>query len=937
MLAFALHGWRSWKSAKSVAALAVLALSIGVGSATAIFSVVNAVLLRPVPWPNGDRYVALFSTRISDSSKYSWSSMSLPDLQDFEQQTRSFDSFGAYMLRDFSLTAPGEPQHLKGVEVSPGFAASLGVGPGVGRWFSDADTAQSGFNLAVISNALWDRLGHSPGILGQTLTIDGKPYTVTGVMPPWFRLPVSSIGGGEYRTDIWVPLHPEGAAKTRDYAPYLSYARLRPGVSLAQANADVKRVAAELAKEFPVRRAESTAVVVGLVDSVTKDFRAALLLLFGAAAVLLLITCANVAGLLLARSVTRARETAIRVALGASSWQLAMQYFAEGLLVALVGAAGAIGIAAVLVRIFLTLAADFIPRADGIGIDPAAALFAFGAAIVCCVLFCLAPLWQAWRIRPNEALSDGARGSAPARSRRLSRVLVAAEIAMAFTLLSGCALLLGHLNRLLSTSPGFDADGLVTFSLSGQADAKKQTIYQNQLLQAIQAIPGVRSAAVVDHLPLEGCCFEGRLFVEGRPRDGDALNLIAISPGYFDTMHIPLLRGRPFNDSDDGKGDVLGVIIDSSAASLLWPGRDALGAVARIGDPNGSRVRVIGIVRSVLNRGLGDEVESQLYVPGAVLRMNPMQFVVRSPRPVSALAPEIRRTVASVDSSQPVYELKPMREVVTGSVTTERVQSSLTALFAFAALLMAALGVYGVVAYSVRHRTVEIGTRMALGAVSRDVIGLVLGDGLKMAALGIAAGAVAVAAMAMLLKSEVYGVRIDEPWPFLYSIGIVGVFTAGACFFPGWRATLVSPMVAIRDDAGSLRESARVFAKRVSNLLAGSDDAKTVSEGELMEEVVDASRRAASFAEAVGSALEALRQAVRCESIVLLQRSDDGNFRGEVPASGKSLIVPAQGVLAWPAAMVSASVAADARRFGCMEPVGGRGQARALAGDRLSS
>jgi putative ABC transport system permease protein len=890
--------------------VAVAALAAGIGSATAVYTVVDAVLLKPVPWRHSERFVTLFSAQLHNTSNFQWSSTSLLDLQEYRQRTHSFDAFGVFLPREFSLTAPGAPQHLTAVEVTPSLALSLGVAPVVGRWFREAANEQGNVHLAVISSALWSRLGGGGKIVGQTLTMDGQQYTVTGVMPRWFRLPVASIGGGELRTDVWVPLNPQAAQKDRDFAGYFCYARLKPGVSLAQADADVKRVAAEIRNEYPKEHPEYTALVINLLDSVVKDTRPALLLLLGAAGVLLLLMCANVAGLLLTRSVARARETALRVALGASQWRLAWQYFTEGLLVALAGAAGGVLVSIVISRLVLSMAADTIPRADDIGINWTALLFAFCASILSSVLCSLAPLWQAVRILPNEVLSDGVRASAPARSRRLSRTLVTAEIALAFTLLSVSAVLITHMKRLLATPAGFEPNGLLTFTVNANSAEyprlEQLAGYQNRLLAVIQRIPGVSGAALVDHLPLEGCCYTTSLFPEGVPGDDKGaheVNLIGISPRYFQTMQIPLLRGRGFNESDDGKGNVLGIVIDNAAAKLYWRGRDALGAYARLGGASGSRARIIGIVGNVRNRGLGEATEAEVYLPAQAFTVNPMHFVVRAALPVSTLAPAIRRAIQSVDASQPMYDAQSMREIVLGSVTTERLQSFLTAFFASAALLLAALGVYGVVSYSVRQRTVEIGTRMALGAVGRDVLALVLGDGLKMAAYGIAIGGVAVTAAVILLKTVIFGIRIDDPLPFLYSTGIVAGFAALACFFPGWRATLVTPMVAIRDDTGSIWKSARTgvsgLAKRVSGLISSEDEA-AVSEGALMAEFVDSSRHAESFRQAMQLALTGLCEAIRAESAILLEKSAAKVYRSVACAPGESgndCTVPAAGLL----------------------------------------
>jgi putative ABC transport system permease protein len=892
MLSYVLQGWRSWKSAKAVALLAAAALAIGIGSATAIYTVVDAVLLRPLPWLHGERFVALFGAEASDPGRRS--SMSWLDLLDYQQRTRSFDRFGIYQPREFNLTAPGEPQHLTGVEVTPSLLNSLGVNPLLGRWFDQTENDQ---NLAVVSSRLWSRLGSDPNIVGKSLTLDGRRYTVTGVAAAGFRLPVSNQDGGEFRSDIWVPLRPQGADRNRDTFSFFAYARLKPGVTVTQANADVKRVAAELAKDYPKEHPPGhTAFVIDLREVVVKQFRPSLLLLFGSAGVLLLITCANVAGLLLARSVLRARETAIRVALGAAQWQMALQYLVEGLLVSLAGAAGGILVSLALVRFVLSVAADYLPLADGISVNWTALLFALAAAIVASILLTLAPLWQAVRTPPNEALGEGTRASAAGRSRAMSRWLVIAEIALAFTLLAAGALLLAHLDRLLRVPPGFDPDHLLTFAINTSdadyPDMARRVPYQKRLLQAIEQIPGVSGAAFVNQVPIEGCCFVTTIFAEGRtpdPKSAPPVSFMVISPGYFQTMRIPLQKGEGFDGSHDTDGDTLHVVVDRAAAALYWPDRDAVGAYARTA--GGDRLKVVGIVGDVRNDGLAAATVPEIYLPAAIVAVNPMRFVVRSAAAPAILLPELRRAVLQVNPAQPIYAAKNLRDIIQDSMGTQRLESFLTAFFAAAALLLAALGVYGVVSYSVRHRTVEIGTRMALGASSRDVLSLVMGDGLTMAAWGIGIGAVAVAGAAWLLSLSIFGVHVDGAQPFLYSTAMIAGITAMASFFPAWRATLVSPLVAIRNDTGSIWSE---VAARVSKLIASPFPNAALDEGALLTRFVDASRDAESFRQAIQSALLALREAIGCESAWLMEKSSDAQYKG---TGANACSVPSDGVL----------------------------------------
>jgi predicted permease len=805
MLTVLSQSWRSWRSAKALAMLAVIALAVGIACATAIFTVVNAVLLAPLPYTEGNRWVVLFggSTLAGGNEQGGISSVSYADLEGYRDRTHSFDVFGWYQIfGDFNLTSPGEPQHIQGVPVTPSLIDNVGVSPIRGRLFHDSD----GENVAVISKRLWERFG--PGIIGKSITLDGQPYTVLGVMPPWFALPVTGVSSENLHTDVWIPLkRPRGEAARRNYSPYAAYARLRPGVTVVQARADCKQVASELAREDARNHQPTyTAMVFSLRDFVIKEIRPILLLLFSAAGLLLLITCANVAGLLVARSVGRAREIAVRVAMGGGQGQLALQFFFESLFVAIGAAILGVAASVALVRLILSLAADFIPRADQISTNWVAAVFAVAVGALAALLSSLAPLWQAVRTHPNEVLNEGVRSSAGARSRKLSHSLVVAEIALAFTLLSVGALLLSQLERLNRVWPGFDPNHLVTFQLAvtgaRRTNAKESFAYEQRILRALETIPGVTSAAVANQLPLAGCCLQTRLFPEGRTAEADVDHSVAFvvaSPNYLQTMRIPLERGRFLNERDTHENPV-SIVIDEATAKRLWPDRDAMGAFARINAPDGSRVQVVGVVGNVRNDALDVATRPEIYLLNALAPIDPMQFIVRSNLDSARLVPAIRRAVQSADPSQPIYNIHTMRQIEGESLTFQRIDSIVVGFFACAALLMASLGVYGVTSYSVRQRTVELGTRMALGATGRDLLTLILGSGLRMAGWGVGFGAIAVT-FATWLVVRFFHLRDIGALPYAWSVAIVGVVAIFASLFPAWRATLLSPMVAIRDDA----------------------------------------------------------------------------------------------------------------------------------------
>jgi predicted permease len=882
------QAWASWKTAPGVALLAVVAFAVGIGSTTAIFTVINGVLLRPLPYPSSERFVWLYG--VNTSAPGPFMAMSVPELQDYQQLTTSFDAFGWFRGGQFLLTAPGEPQLVPGTAVTPVLARQLGS-PLLGQWFADDSSA-------VISSGLWRRLGGGRDIVGSAITLDGRRYTVSGVMPPAFRLPIASLGFGRGDTAVWIPLDPAPPDARRGSAQYFAYARRKPGVSLEQARADVRRVATIVGATDPQRYRFYTADAAGLRESTADSLRAPLLILLGGAGLLLLIACANVATLLLARSVVRARETAIRVALGASRRQLALRYFAEGALVSIAGAAAGVGLSAVFVRQILTAAAAFVPRTDLIAIDWKVLGFSVAVAMATGVLAGLAPLWQAMHTAPNAVLTEGVRASPGAPARRLSKALVVAEIALAFTLVTTSAILVVHLRTLGRVSLGFDPDGLVAFELAlprrdvapeirgaearraeQQRLAEIRRAQQERLMAALRQTPGVTGAAFANQLPAPGCGGGGTsIYVEGRAPGalGQRVCFIAATPDLFATVQIPLRAGRLLSGSDED-ADPLAVVINEAAARAYWPGRNPIGTFARLSASDGDRFEVVGVVGDVRNNGLNKPAVPAIYLPAAVQGSNSMAVVVRSNLPTGQLIGDLRRSVRQTDPTVVMSDARTMNDVVSDFMQLERLSSLVMTFFGLAALLMATLGIYGVVSYFVRQRTVELGTRMALGAVNRDLVSLVLGGGLKLSLAGVGVGALALVGGVWLLVRYLEIANVG--WlPFAGSTAVVALVATAAASLPAWRTTFISPMVAMREQPPSVWRWARQRMQRavrdIREAVGGDGSGAGVLPEDLLTAFVDAARSADTYSAALRALLTSVCDELRVESAALLARRD---------------------------------------------------------------
>ena len=900
MLTLIWRSWKSWKREKGLALLAILALAIGIGSATAIFTVVDAVLLKPLPYSLSERWIALFAGSTRDPNPNHFGGLAFADLLMYQERMHSFEVFGWFSVAgDFNLTSPGQPRHIEGVEVSPSLITNTGANPVAGRFFTPSD----GPNVALISHRLFTDLG--PGIVGRPISLDDQSYTVVGAMPAWFRLPLGGISNQNAGNDVWLPLRgPHDEAALRNYGIYGSYARLKRGITVAQAKAEAKRVADEIRRQNHPSDPIYTSALFSLQDNVVRTIRPILLLLFGAAGLLLLITCANVAGLLVGRSVARARETAIRVALGGGQWQLALQYFFESLWVSLAAALGGLLASVLLVHLIVSLAADYIPRSDEISTNWTVALFALALAFLSATLSAVAPLWQAFRTQPNAVLSEGVRASAGARSRKLSQALVIAEIALAFTLISAGALLAWQLRSLSQTSPGFDPNGIMTFQLTRAgaqaADSAQNSTYAGRVLEALENLPGVSDAALSNQLPLAGCCIGGTLFPEARTTSVELhqpVSYMVVSPSYFKTMRIPLLAGRLLNAHDTNE-QLLPVVIDEAAARRYWPGRSAVGEFVRLGGENGSRAQIVGVVGTVQNEGVGELPRPEVYFFYKVTTLTSMNFFVRSTLPSAGLAPTIRRAVARVDPTQPIYSVRSMREIFSDSLIFQRIESVVITFFALTALLMASLGVYGLISYSVRQRTVEMGTRMALGATGGQLLQLITRSGLRLSLYGLLIGVFPVVG-ATSIVSRYFNVHHLSPIPYLFSIATVVALALVASLLPAWRASLLSPLVAIRNETDSVWTSARRTLEQARQRIL-TEKAPPPVDATLLTEFIEASRRADSFAEVLGVYLRDLVTKLSAESAFLLEKVSPGEFRCVAAAPESKLVtlaIPENGFL----------------------------------------
>jgi predicted permease len=787
--------------------VAVLALALGVGANTAIFSVVNAVLLRPLPFAQPDEIVTARGRSAERGDR--GASLSYPDFLDWRQQAQSFDRLAVYNTASTLIREGNEPEAISGAVASADLLPLLKVEPLLGRNFTREEDQQQSAPVILLGYNLWQRrFGADPRVVGRQLRLSSQSATIIGVLPEGFKFPVD-----EGRTDYLQPIGPNiGEYFGRRSAYFLRVVgRLKPGVTRRAAETEMRAIGERLEQQYPDEGFRLGATLVPLHEELVGNVRPALLVLLGAVALVLLIACANVANLLLARAASRQKEVAIRTALGAGRLRIVRQLLTESLLIALVG--GAIGLLLAMWGVDLLIAstpAD-IPRLQEVGLDWRVLSFTLFVSVLTGIVFGLAPALQASNVELNEALKEGGRGSTEGIMRnRVRSLLVVSEVALSLVLLVGAGLLIKSFMRLREVDPGFDAKNLLTTSLTPSrakyADAERQNNFYREVLGRIQALHGVDAAGFVDPLPLSGNSSSVTFTVEGRevaPGRLFSSNRRMISPEYFRAMRIPLLEGRAFNEHDT-KDTPLVLIVNETFARRFFPGTDPVGKRVLIGaspeQPNPPPHEIVGVVGDVRHEGLDTEAGPEYYVSYQQTPLRHGSLVVRTTSVEAAsMAASLRSTIKQVDQEQYIPSFEPMQQLLAESFARRRFNMMLLGLFASVALVLASVGIYGVMSYAVTRRTHEIGIRIALGARSHDVVGMIVRQGMTLVLAGLLLGLAGAFALTRIMASLLFGVSPTDALTFIAVSALLAGIALLACLIPARRATRVDPMVALRE------------------------------------------------------------------------------------------------------------------------------------------
>jgi predicted permease len=802
------YGFRMlWKS-PAFTIVAVVALTLGIGANSAIFSVVNAVLLRPLPYENPEQLITPWGSRGAGSQRRAI--VSYPDYADWRDETQTLSHLTAYSGSGVLLRGDGgEPEPLSGVNASANLFSLLPVTLAQGRGFNSEEDQAGATPVIVLGHGVWRRRFNSdPQLVGRQITIGTTSMTVLGVLPEGFKFPVDAS-----RTDFIRPLAQAIGERTKRRGSYSfrTLARLKPGVTIAQAEAEMKATGQRLEQQYPDEGLRLGLSLVPLHEDLVAGIRPSLLVLLGAVGFVLLIACANVANLLLARAAGRQKEIAIRTAMGASRVRVIRQLLTESLLLSLVG--GTLGLLLALWGVDLLVAASpvDIPRLKEVGLDTSVLVFTISVSVLTGIIFGLAPAWQATKIDLNEALKEGSRGSTEGlRHNRLRSLLVVSEVALSLVLLISAGLLIKSFLRLREVNPGFDAENVLTTSLSlsrtKYAKPEQQQLFFQEVSRRIKDVHGVEAVGLVDPLPLSGSFSANTFFIEGRPpaapEDKPSSNFRHVSPDYFRAMNIPLLRGRIFNERDTSTTPHV-IIVNETFARQFFAGEDALGKRITIEvdpaiDPNPPAREIVGIVGDVRHEALDKEGGAEYYISYLQDAVPFMELVVRAaPGQTEGVAPGVRNAVKGLDADQYVPRIDTMNSLLAVSIARRRFNMTLIGIFAAVALVLASVGIYGVMNYSVTRRTHEIGIRLALGAQSADVIRLIVGQGMILTLTGVGLGLTGAFAITRIMASLLFGVSPTDVVIFTaVSLLLAGVALL-ACLIPARRATRVDPMVAL--------------------------------------------------------------------------------------------------------------------------------------------
>src|SRR5262245_1662491 len=786
------YGLRMLVKAPGFTLIAVLTLALGIGANTAIFSVVNAVLLRPLPYENPGQLVRLWADNSGQRTEQK--PFAPADITDFRDQLTAFEAIGLFDIGlSANLTGGEQPERVNGSEATPGLFTALRVKPILGRTFSPDETEVAQSKVALISEGLWRRrFGADPDFAGRTVQLDGENYTVVGVLPTSFKFPE--------KVDLWLPFSFTAADWKNDRQHYYveSVGRLRPGVTMAQARAELETIINRLSPNFPAWRKKWGVTLVPMHEQVVGKVSSTLWILFGAVSFVLLIACVNVANLLLARAATRQQEIAIRAALGAGRPRIVRQLLTESLLLAVIGGAAGALIAVGAIKLFSVALLAGLPRAEEVTVDGRVLLFTMAVSIVTGAVFGLTPALQGSNPNLNETLKEGGRHSSGSRA-GLRNLLVVSEIALSLVLLIGAGLLVKSFLRLQGVNAGFDPHNVLTMQVTlpkkQYTDTARQNAFVRQTLERLETLPGVKSVAATINLPIENTWGMGYRVPDHDNTPNQIADNVYITPGYFRTMGISVLKGRDFSDHDTVATSPV-VIISESLTRKHFHDENPLGQRLN----TGVNREIIGVVADIKSRGLEVESAPTIYLPYAQKQTIATFFTytIRAETEPLGLAGAVENEIRNTDKNLPVANVRTMEQIVSTSLAQRRLTMVLLGVFALTAVTLAAVGIYGVMSYSMAQRRRELGIRMALGAKGRDVLAMIMRQGMKQALLGVALGLFGAFWLTDLIKGLLFGVRPTDPMTFAAVASLLVAVAMLACYLPARRATKVDPLVALR-------------------------------------------------------------------------------------------------------------------------------------------